>query len=225
MKLPAANRAFEPHREANSRATSMRDESSSIPQESKPQQVRHDRDDARGRAPLEEPSTRLAERHERGPDRVVIGGHERVPVALADLRVEAVPELTTLLAQRIDACAELPLEVGLFVSRYQAVPTRAASRPRLHRRRALDWLPLHGWNVRPSPVSSSASSALAASSRSHSSCVSPRSLPMHSTRALPSEDRATSDGRAPASCAQGGVRRPSPLNVPLSPVSSLKTSR
>ncbi len=69
------------------------------------EQVRHDRDDARSRSPLKEPSARLTERHKCCSDGVVVGGDEGVPVVLANLRVETVPILTTLLAQRIDACA------------------------------------------------------------------------------------------------------------------------
>ncbi|MDA0312716.1 MAG: hypothetical protein O2992_11445 [Gemmatimonadetes bacterium] len=62
------------------------------------EQVRHYGDHARGGSPLEEPATRFAKRHERGQDRVVVGGDERVPIVLADLVVEAMPELTTFFA-------------------------------------------------------------------------------------------------------------------------------
>ena len=103
------------------------------------------------------------------------GRHDKSPGPRVGFfaRVAGTIAATTLVAQRIDACTELPVEVEPLVSHDRAVPIRAGSRPRLRRFRALIWLPLHGCGVRPSPHSSSASSALAASSRSRSSCVAP----------------------------------------------------
>jgi len=54
-----------------------------------------------------------------------------MPIILPDIRVEAVPELPTLLAQRVDALGEVPVGVEVFVSRYQVVPTRGVSLPLL----------------------------------------------------------------------------------------------
>ena len=67
---------------------------------------------------------------------------------------------------------------GTTLLTHQTVPTRTASRPRSRHLRALSWLLLLGSGVQLSPVSSSASLALAASSRNRNSSVSPWSLHM-----------------------------------------------